>query len=269
MIDTSSPTFWSDLVDVLITGTGQTLYMVGFALLFTVIVGLPLGVLLVGTERGGLFEAPYGRRWLGRMLHGVLSFVVNLGRSVPFVILMIAIIPFTRFVVGTFLGSTAAIVPLSLVAIPFFARMVEISIKEVDAGLSEAAHSLGASRWQIVRKVLVPEALPGMLLGLATTVTSIINFSAMVGTVGGGGLGDVAFRWGYQRYSTIHMVAVIIIIFILVMFLQTIATHYAKKLARSKVAARPDTAHRNASDGTAGGITSGTTSAATVGTAAN
>jgi len=250
MIDTSSPTFWSDLVDVLITGTGQTLYMVGFALLFTVIVGLPLGVLLVGTERGGLFDAPFGKRGLGRVLHAVLSFVVNLGRSVPFVILMIAIIPFTRFVVGTFLGSTAAIVPLSLVAIPFFARMVEISIKEVDAGLSEAAHSLGASRWQIVRKVLVPEALPGMLLGLATTVTSIINFSAMVGTVGGGGLGDVAFRWGYQRYSTIHMVAVIIIIFIIVMLLQWVATHYAKKFARSATGSRTVSTPRDAPRGT-------------------
>lgn len=233
MIDASSPTFWSDLFQVVLVGTGQTLYMVSIALLVTVIVGLPLGVLLVGTERGGLFERPFGSRAFGRVLNRVLEFVVNLGRSVPFIILMIAVIPFTRLVVGTFIGSTAAIVPLSLVAIPFFARMVEISIKEVDPGLTEAADSLGASHWQIVSKVLVPEALPGMLLGLATTVTSIINFSAMVGTVAGGGLGDVAFRYGYQRYSTPHMVAVIVVIFIIVMILQSIATHFAKRFARA------------------------------------
>ncbi|HEV7950805.1 MAG TPA: methionine ABC transporter permease [Glaciihabitans sp.] len=233
MIDSSSPTFWSDLFEVLLEATGQTLYMVFAALFFTILIGLPLGILLVGTEKGGLFEKFFGSRAAGRVINRVLDFIVNLGRSVPFIILMIAIIPFTRLLVGTFIGSTAAIVPLSLVAIPFFARMVEISIKEVDSGLTEAAHSLGASRWHIVSKVLVPEALPGMLLGLATTVTSIINFSAMVGTVAGGGLGDVAFRYGYQRYSTIHMVAVIIIIFIIVMILQSIATHFAKKYART------------------------------------
>lgn len=233
MIDPSSPQFWPELFEVLLLGTGQTLYMVAVALLFTILIGLPLGILLVGTERGGLFEKPFGSRAFGRVLNRVLDFLVNLGRSVPFIILMIAIIPFTRLVVGTFIGPTAAIVPLAVVAIPFFARMVEISIKEVDPGLTEAAHSLGASRWQIVRKVLVPEALPGMLLGLATTVTSIINFSAMVGVVAGGGLGNVAVTYGYQRYSTIHMVAVIIIIFVIVMILQSIATHYAKKFART------------------------------------
>jgi len=233
MNDTSDPKFWSDLVDVLIVGTGQTLYMVSIALLVTIIVGLPLGILLVGTEKGGLFECPFGSRTLGKVINRLLDFIVNLGRSIPFIILMIAVIPFTRLIIGTFIGSTAAIVPLSLVAIPFFARMVEIALKEIDPGLTEAANSLGASRWQIVRKVLVPEALPSMLLGLATTVTSIINFSAMVGTVAGGGLGDVAFRYGYQRYSTIHIVAVIIIIFIIVQSLAAIATHFAKRFART------------------------------------
>ena len=233
MIDTSSPTFWSELFQVVLIGLGQTLYMVGFALLFTIIIGLPLGILLVGTERGGLFERLFGSRVAGRVVNRVLDFIVNLGRSVPFIILMIAIIPFTRLVVGTFIGPTAAIVPLSLVAIPFFARMVEIAIKEVDPGLTEAADSLGASRWQIVTKVLVPEALPSMFLGLATTVTSIINFSAMVGTVAGGGLGDVAIRYGYQRFSTPHIVVVIVVIFVLVMILQGIATYFAKRFARA------------------------------------
>jgi len=233
VIDPSAPTFWPEFLKILVAGTGQTLYMVGVALIVTIIVGLPLGILLVGTERGGLFEKPFGSRRLGMIVNRTLDFIVNLGRSVPFIILMIAVIPFTRLVVGTFIGSTAAIVPLSLVAIPFFARMVEIAIKEVDPGLIEAAESLGATRWQIVSKVLVPEALSPMILGLSTTVTSIINFSAMVGTVAGGGLGDVAFRFGYQRYSAIHIVAVIIIIFVIVMILQGIATYFARRFARS------------------------------------
>jgi D-methionine transport system permease protein len=245
MIDPNNPEFWGDLFEVLLKGTGETLYMVFFALLATVIVGLPLGILLVGTERGGLFERPFGSRRLGIVLNRVLDFIVNLGRSVPFIILMIAVIPFTRLIVGTFIGSTAAIVPLSLVAIPFFARMVEIALKEVDSGLTEAAKSLGATRWQIVRKVLVPEALPSMLLGLSTTITSIINFSAMVGTVAGGGLGDVAFRYGYQRYSTIHIVAVIIIIFIIVQALAAIAAHFARRFARkSSDSARTEATNR-------------------------
>lgn len=235
MIDPSAPGFWEGLLQVLLVGTGQTLYMVGVSLVVTIIIGLPLGVVLVGTEPGGIFEAPLGSRRLGAVINRVLDFIVNLGRSVPFIILMVALIPVTRLIVGTFIGSTAAIVPLSAVAIPFFARMVEISIKEVDSGLVEAADSLGATRWHVVSKVLVPEALSSMILGLSTTVTSIINFSAMVGTVAGGGLGDVAIRYGYQRYSVIHMVAVIIIIFAIVMILQVIATHYARKFARKSL----------------------------------
>lgn len=220
------------LLQVLIVATGQTLYMVGFALLATIVIGLPLGVVLVGTERGRFLEAPFGSRGVGIAVNRTLDFIVNLGRSVPFIILMVALIPFTRAVVGTFIGPTAAIVPLSVVAIPFFARMVEIAIKEVDPGLLEVASSLGASRWQLVTKVLLPEAAPPMLLGLSTTVTSIINFSAMVGTVAGGGLGDVAIRYGYQQYSWIHIVSVIVIIFAIVMVLQSLAAWGARRLAR-------------------------------------
>lgn len=245
MIDPSAPGFWDGLLQVLLVGTGQTLYMVGVALLVTIVVGLPLGVVLVGTETGGVLERPFGSRALGRIINRVLDFVVNLGRSVPFIILMVALIPVTRLIVGTFIGSTAAIVPLAAVAIPFFARMVEISIKEVDGGLVEAAESLGATRWHIVSKVLVPEALSSMILGLSTTVTSIINFSAMVGTVAGGGLGDVAIRYGYQRYSVIHMVAVIVVIFAIVMILQAIATHFAKKFARRSIDSAPDATRRS------------------------
>lgn len=220
------------LFSVLLVATGQTLYMVGVTLVMTVLVGLPLGVVLVGTERDGFLEAPFGSRRLGIVINRTLDFIVNLGRSVPFIILMVALIPVTRFIVGTFIGPTAAIVPLSAVAIPFFARMVEIAIKEVDAGLPEVAFSLGANRWQLVTKVLLPEAAPSMLLGLSTTVTSIINFSAMVGTVAGGGLGDVAIRYGYQQYSAIHIVLVIVIIFAIVMTLQSLATWGARRLAR-------------------------------------
>jgi D-methionine transport system permease protein len=246
MIDPSAPGFWPGLFQVLAVGTGQTLYMVGVSLLLTVLIGLPLGVILVGTEPGGLFDKPFGSRALGRVINRVLDFLVNLGRSVPFIILMVALIPFTRLVVGTFIGPTAAIVPLTVVAVPFFARMVEIAIKEVDTGLVEAAESLGATRWQIVSKVLVPEAISPMILGLSTTVTSIINFSAMVGTVAGGGLGDVAVRYGYQRYSTIHMVAVIIVIFVIVMVLQAIATRLARRFSHRSRASTGRAAGRSA-----------------------
>ncbi|MEU2204215.1 methionine ABC transporter permease [Microbacterium oleivorans] len=220
------------LIDVLLKATGETLYMVGVALLVTIVVGLPLGVVLVGTEAGRFLERPFGSRAAGVAINRALDFIVNFGRSVPFIILMVALIPVTRALVGTFIGSTAAIVPLSAVAIPFFARMVEIAVKEVDPGLLEVASSLGASRWQLVTKVLLPEAVPAALLGLSTTVTSIINFSAMVGTVAGGGLGDVAIRYGYQQYSWIHIVAVIVIIFAIVMVLQSLAAWGARRLGR-------------------------------------
>ncbi|MCM3694999.1 methionine ABC transporter permease [Microbacterium oleivorans] len=220
------------LIDVLLKATGETLYMVGVALLVTIVVGLPLGVVLVGTEAGRFLERPFGSRAAGVAINRTLDFIVNFGRSVPFIILMVALIPVTRAIVGTFIGSTAAIVPLSAVAIPFFARMVEIAVKEVDPGLLEVASSLGASRWQLVTKVLLPEAAPAALLGLSTTVTSIINFSAMVGTVAGGGLGDVAIRYGYQQYSWIHIVAVIVIIFAIVMVLQSLAAWGARRLGR-------------------------------------
>ncbi|MGO1316241.1 MAG: methionine ABC transporter permease [Cellulomonadaceae bacterium] len=239
MIDSSDPGFWPGLFQLLVQATGETLLMAGVSLFFTILLGLPLGVVLVGTERGGLFEKVGGSRRLGRVINWVLAFVVNLGRSVPFVILMVALIPFTRLIVGTSIGTTAAIVPLAVVAIPFFARMVEIAIKEVDPGLIEAAESLGATRWQIVSKVLVPEAMGAMILGLSTTVTSIINFSAMVGVVSGGGLGSVAIRYGYQRYSTIHMVAVIIIIFVIVMALQGLAAYLARRLTHRSPTTTP------------------------------
>jgi D-methionine transport system permease protein len=231
MIDINAPEFWPELIDVLWLGLLQTLYMVGGALFFTIVIGLPLGILLVTTERDGLLSRPFGSRALGAVVNRVIDFVVNLGRSVPFIILMIALIPFTRLLLGRFIGTDAAIVPLSAVAIPFFARMVEIALKEVDSGLIEAGESVGASNWQIIRKILLPEALPSIILGTSTTITSIINFSAMAGVVAAGGLGDVAIRYGYQRYSWPHIFAVIIVLFVLVMLLQGLSALIARRLA--------------------------------------
>lgn len=224
MIDVNSPTFWPQLIAVLLEGTWETLYMVGIAMVITFIVGLPLGIILVGTEQGRFLEAPWGQRWLGRTINALLGFVVNLGRSVPFIVLMIALIPLTRWLLGSFIGTGPAIVPLTLVAIPFFVRVVEIAVREVDPGLFEAADSLGASRWLLVKRVLLPQAWPAILLGTATTITSIINFSAMVGVVGGGGLGNVALTYGMQRYSVLHIVFVVIILFVLVQLIQWLLT---------------------------------------------
>jgi len=230
MIDYDSPTFWNDLFAVLAKGTMETLWMISVALLVTVIVGLPLGILLVGTERGRFLEAPFGSRAVGVIINNVLGFIVNVGRSVPFIVLMIALIPLTRLLLGSFIGTGPAIFPLTLIAIPFFARVVEIAVKEVDGGLFETAESLGATRWQTVRRVILPQSAPSIVLGTATTLTSIINFSAMVGVVGGGGLGNVALTYGFQRYSWIHIVAVIVVLFVIVQILQFLANLLARAL---------------------------------------
>ncbi|WP_347755633.1 methionine ABC transporter permease [Agrococcus sp. ProA11] len=230
MIDVNAPDFWQKLIEVLLEGTWETVYMTGIAMAITFAVGLPLGIILVGTERGRFLEAPLGQRWLGTTINRLLGFIVNLGRSVPFIVLMIALIPLTRWLLGSFIGTGPAIVPLTLVAIPFFVRVVEIAVREVDPGLFEAAESLGASRWLLVKRVLLPQAWPAILLGTATTITSIINFSAMVGVVGGGGLGNVALTYGMQRYSVLHIVGVVIILFVLVQAIQWALTVLAKRL---------------------------------------
>lgn len=236
MIDPSSPDFWPNLINVLLKGTWETVYMTAIAMAVTVVIGLPLGIILVATEPGRFLSAPLGQQWLGSLISRVLGFVVNLGRSVPFIVLMIALIPFTRWLLGSFIGTGPAIVPLTIVAIPFFVRVVEIAVREVDPGLYEAADSLGASRWLLVRRVLLPQAAPSILLGSATTLTSIINFSAMVGVVGGGGLGNVALTYGMQRYSVIHIVFVVIILFLLVQLIQGVLTAIANRLSGTGLA---------------------------------
>ncbi|PYI37147.1 ABC transporter permease [Arthrobacter psychrolactophilus] len=231
MLDRNDPSFWSDLFQTILQGAGETLYTVGFSLLFTVIFGLAAGVVLVTTETGGLLAKPFGSRTLGIVINKLLDLLVNVGRSIPFIILMILLIPFTRMLVGSFIGPTAAIVPLTIAGIPFFARLVEIGIREVPVGLIEAAESLGATRWTILAKVMVAEAVPALALGLSTTIVGLIGYSAMVGAVGGGGLGDVAFRYGYQRYSPEYMFAVVILLIVFVQLFQSLGNFAARRLS--------------------------------------
>lgn len=231
MIDRNDPDFWSDLLAIVMAATWETLYMVFASLVLVFVVGIAIGLLLVTTEEGGLYAKPFGSRALGRVLNRVLDVVVNIGRSIPFIILMFLLIPFTRLVVGSFIGPTASIVPLTIAGIPFFARLVEIAIREVPRGVVDAAVSLGATKATIMVKVLLAEAVPALALGLSTTVVGLIGYSAMVGAVGGGGLGDVAFRYGYQRYSLEYMLVVVVLLVVLVQIFQSIGNHVARRAA--------------------------------------
>lgn len=212
----------SNLIALLYSATLQTLYMVAASAILGTIFGLPLGVYLATSQRGELLSSP----WVNK----VLGLVVNAARSVPFIILVVAIIPFTRALVGTSIGTDAAIVPLTIAAIPFIARLVENSIREVDAGLIEAARAMGATPLQIIRKVLIREALPGITLGLTLAVVSLIGYSAMVGAVGGQGLGDLGIRYGYQRFMPDVMLAVVIILIVMVQLVQSIGEWIAARV---------------------------------------
>lgn len=202
--------------------TLDTLSMVAVAALIGTAIGLPLGVFLATSRKGELFAAP--------AVNGVLGLVVNATRSTPFIILVVAIIPFTRLIAGSSIGTAAAIVPLTVAATPFIARIVEGAIREVDQGLVEAARAMGASPLQIVRKVLIPEALPGVVLGLTLAVVSLIGYSAMVGAVGGGGLGDLGIRYGYQRFMPEVMAAVVVVLIVLVQAVQSLGDILARRL---------------------------------------
>ena len=215
---------WSIWLPVLWTSTLDTLYMVMVATFFTVLFGLPLGVLLVATDRSGLMPAP--------LVNQILGTVVNAARSLPFIILLVVVIPIPRLLTGPTIGATAAIVPLSLAAIPFFARVSETSLREVDRGLIEAAQSMGSSPWQIITRVLIPEALPSLVLGTAITIINLIGYSAMAGAIGGGGLGDLAIRYGYQRYETGILVVTVLILIVMVQGLQALGNMLARRLSR-------------------------------------
>lgn len=200
----------------------NTIYMVACSTIIAILIGLPLGMILTITDRGHLKESPW--------LHQILGSIVNIGRSFPFAILMVALIPLTRWMVGTSLGTTASIVPLSIAAIPFMARLVEASLKEVDKGMIEAAIVMGSTPWQIMTKVLIPESLPSLILATTTTVINLIGYSAMAGTMGGGGLGKIAIQYGYQRFNVLLMIVTVVILILLVQLIQTIGHRWTRSL---------------------------------------
>ena len=220
---------WNDMQPLLVQATQETLWMVGLAALATVLVGLPLGLLLALTRRGGLLaNAPVNK---------LVGTVVNVGRSLPFVILIVAVIPFTRWVTGTTLGWQAATVPLAVGAIPFFARLVETAVADVDGGLGEAVQAMGGGAWTIVRKALLPEALPALISALTTTVIALIGYSAMAGTVGGGGLGTLAINYGYMRFETTFMWVIAAELVVLVTLVQLAGEGIARSLDHKRPAA--------------------------------
>lgn len=208
---------------LLLEATLQTIYMVLVASIIATLVGLPLGVLLYITRKNNILAKP--------VLHRCLAAMVNMTRSIPFIILMVAVIPFTRLLVGTSIGTNAAIVPLSLAAMPFIARIVENALVEVNKGLIEAALAMGATPGQIIRKVLLPEAWPAIINGLTLTVVSLVGYSAMAGAVGGGGLGDLAIRYGYQRFEAGVMLITIAIMIIMVQLIQFSGDLLVKKFS--------------------------------------
>ncbi|MEV0143633.1 MULTISPECIES: methionine ABC transporter permease [unclassified Nonomuraea] len=214
---------WDEMTPLLWEAAGQTAQMVGWSTLLTVLFGLPLGVALVVFDRGGLRPLP--------TLRSVLGVVVNVGRSLPFIVLMIAIIPFTRLVVGTTIGTAAVVVPLTVGAVPFFARLVETALREVGSDVVQAAQAMGAGRTTIVRKVLLPEAFPGLVAGLTVTIVALIGYSAMAGTIGGGGLGDLAVRYGYQRFETLLMIVTVVLLVVIVQVVQSLGDAVARRLS--------------------------------------
>ncbi|MES9556374.1 MULTISPECIES: ABC transporter permease subunit [unclassified Streptomyces] len=215
---------WSEMQPLLTQGTIDTLYMVLWSTVVTVLVGLPLGVLLVLTDKGGLLR--------NTVVNKVIGVIVNIGRSLPFIILLIALIPFTTWVVGTFIGPSAMIVPLSVGAIPFFARLVETAVREVDHGLVEAVQSMGGAIPTIVRKVLLPQALPSLISGVTTTVIVLIGYSAMAGAVGGEGLGSKAVTYGFQRFDNRFMLITVALLIVIVTVIQLIGDGAVRLLAR-------------------------------------
>lgn len=221
MIDAISA-FWAQYGSLLLTGTRDTLIMVVLSTLFAYIIGLPLGVLLNITQPHGIWP----KKWLNR----ILGWIINIGRSLPFIILMIAVMGLTKLIVGTKIGVRGAIPPLVISAAPFIARMVETSLAEVDAGVVEAAQSMGASRFQIVRKVYLPEAKPSLILGASISIITILAYTAIAGAIGSGGLGDLAIRYGYQRVIPSMMWVTVILIIVMVQIIQTVFSWLSTKV---------------------------------------
>ena len=218
---------YNQLIDLLLTGTTDTLIMVGVSAILAFLIGLPIALILVCTADFGIYPS--------KKINQSLGWIINITRSVPFLILMVALIPFTRWIVGTSYGVLAAIVPLTIAAIPFFARIAEVSLREVDQGLIEAAQAMGCNRKQILWHVLLPEALPGIIAGFTVTIVTMISSSAIAGAIGAGGLGDIAYRYGYQRFDMQVMLAVILVLIVLVMLVQMTGDNIAKQLDKRKV----------------------------------
>ncbi len=210
------------MIQLLITGIGETLYMVVISTVTAYVFGIPLGVIMYITDKKGICR--------NRVINLVVGVIINIIRSVPFLILLVAILPFTRLVVGTTIGPTATIVPLIVAAIPFVARMVESSLKEVDGGVIEAAKAMGSSNFQIITRVLLPEAKPSLLVGLTIAITTILGYSAMAGFTGGGGLGAIATNYGYYRYQTDVMLITVAVLVIIVQIFQEVGIRIVNKL---------------------------------------
>ncbi len=217
---------WNEIFQLVLSATGETIYMVLLAGVFTLLIGLPLGVLLFITRRNGLYPLP--------RLNSGLAALVNLGRSLPFVVMLIALIPLTRLIVGTTLGSTAAVVPITIGAFPFFARLVESALDEVEKGRIEAILSMGGDIRHVIFKVLLPEALPTLLAGVTLTLVMLIGFSSMAGVIGGGGLGDLAIRYGYQRFNNEVMIVTVVILVILVQGVQSLGDRLVRSMAHRR-----------------------------------
>ena len=214
-------TFDSATLEMLKAGLFDTLFMVFLSSFFAYLIGIPLGIILVVTDKEGIYPIP----WLQK----VLGIAINLLRSIPFIILLILVLPFTEFLLGTTLGAKAGVPPLVIAAAPYVARMVESSFREVDGGVIEAAKSMGASTMQIVWKVLLPEAKPSLLVGAAISITTILGYSTMAGFTGGGGLGDIAIRYGYYRYETGMMLVTVAVLVIIVQIIQEAGIKWSKK----------------------------------------
>ncbi len=215
-----------NLISLLLPSLWETIIMVALSTVFSLALGFPLGILLVITEKGGIWEK--------QALNSILSGVINVFRSFPFIILMIFVMPLTKVIVGKSIGTLATVVPLSIAAAPFVARIIEGALKEVDKGIIEAVSSMGASTFEIITKVLIPEAMPSLVLGITLTIINLIGYSAMAGAIGGGGLGDLAIRYGYHRFQPDVMIASVILIIILVQIIQFVGNTLALIIDRRK-----------------------------------
>ena len=218
--------FNEQVVEMLIKGTGDTVYMVTLSVFFSYLIGLPLGVLVFVTADGGIKPIKSANK--------TLEILINIGRSIPFIIMMVALFPFTRLLVGQIIGPTSAVVPLVVSTMFFVARMVETSLKEINIGVIEASKTMGATNFQIITKVLIPETIPSLIRGVSITTITLISYSAMAGAIGAGGLGDIAIRYGYHRRETEIMFATIIILVVLVQVIQVLMNVLAVKIDKNK-----------------------------------